>query len=77
MTSHHVICHVTAVSYASSSSKRKEKENKNCSCPQYSITVSLQSKKNPRYLQVVLGSKTGPLMEERLSGGGLKAPCNL
>ena len=28
MISHHVTCHVTAVSCASSSSKRKEKENK-------------------------------------------------
>jgi len=29
MTSHHVTCHVTAVSHASSSSKRKIKEKKN------------------------------------------------
>ena len=29
MTSHHVTCHVTAVSHASSSSKRKEKEKEN------------------------------------------------
>jgi len=28
MTSHYVICHVTAVSCVSLSSKRKEKENK-------------------------------------------------
>ena len=29
MTSHHVTCHVTAVSHASSLSKRKEKEKEN------------------------------------------------
>jgi len=29
MTSHHVTCHVTVVSHASSSSKRKIKEKKN------------------------------------------------
>jgi len=28
MTSHHVTCHVTSLSHASSLSKRKEKENK-------------------------------------------------
>ena len=53
MTSHHVTCHVTAMSRASSLSlKRKEKknkifiklenkrkENKNCPCPECLITV--------------------------------------
>ena len=39
MTSHHVTCHMTAVSYASSSSKRKEKEN------QYKIR-KIKEKKN-------------------------------
>ena len=42
MISHHVTCHGTAVSCASSLSKRKEKEkeNKNCSCPKHTIIVS-------------------------------------
>ena len=54
MTSHHVTCHVTAMSRASllSTKKRKEKkipiksknkikENKNCSCPKRPITIIL------------------------------------
>ena len=46
MTSHHVTCHMTVVSCASSSSKRKIKEkkinikeNKNCQCSKYLITL--------------------------------------
>jgi len=41
MTSHHVTCHVTAVSCASLSSKRKEKEKEN----QYKIR-KIEEKKN-------------------------------
>jgi len=41
MTSHHVTCHVTAVSHASLSSKRKVKEKEN----QYKIR-KIKEKKN-------------------------------
>ena len=57
MTSHHVTCHVTAMSRASLSStkkrkenkipiksKNKRKENKNCSCPKRPITLGLRDK---------------------------------
>jgi len=54
MTSHHVTCHVTAVSCASLSSKRKEKEKEN----QYKIRkrkkIKLLVFKRPITLVVVV-----------------------
>ena len=44
MTSHHVTCHVTMVSYASSLSKRKEKEKKK--------KINIKSE-NKRKIQIV------------------------
>jgi len=46
MTSHHVTCHVTEVSHASSLSKRKEKEKEN------KIPIKSENKRKKKIIHV-------------------------